>query len=311
MENKGGPTMEQQQGLPTVTIMHLEGFGVGSVEPTSEYSDEQVERNVAESQASVADEAIVCVDDRPAAGETKEPVRRKTSGGVLASTYAGALLANASLYEQFKGGDGNYTASPKEMLSFTAQFLVKSGLKLGAHTDNHAHGDKTNCGAADGLAPAIAEIPQYAEELNPVVAALSGEDWDAEGEAMFVEIISTAQRLTESGYLENYRSTDVLDIVRANGGVVEVLDADARSEEPERHGHLAEAVGYNTVIGRSNNRDKTKMMAFQLDKEAVDVPSDKTGRNDYERQKLRIAINVYNAAIVRRLTKNPRVVVVS
>jgi hypothetical protein len=309
MEYEGGHVMEQQQ-VPNVTLMHLEGFGVGAVEPTEEYSDEQVEHEATEAQAAVEDEAIVCVDDRPAAGGSKEPVRRKTAAGNLGSAYAGGLLADLALFEQFKDGNGNYTASPHEMLDFTAGSLVNSKMKLGAHTDNHASSDKTNCGAFDGLAPAIGEIPQYADELKPIVAALSADEWDDEAEMMFDKIVTQADKLSTSGYLDGYHSTDALEIVRAHDGIVEVLSGDAKPEEPARHGHLAQSVEYNKIPGYSNRRDGAGMMRFRLDKEAVDEVARVTGRNDYERKKMRIAINTFNAIIVRRLTKNQRVVVI-
>lgn len=288
-----------------VEVTHLTGFGQGVAAPTEAYSDDQVAREVAKTQEPVQDAAIVCIDERHAAGEP-EAVRRKTAGGAAMSGFEAAVLADWYLLPA--AAADSVTPGANEIFDFVANEMAKRGIKLGAHTDNHANSEATNCGAMDGAPAGNTRLAQLgASELRPIVAAVMGDGFDAE---LYEQIVERSQRLEETGFFNGWSAAKAQAKVQELGGVVEVLDAEdvlvADDPQNARHGHGAEAINHNTDPSKSNNRDATAIRYFQLDKSAVDEIANVLGRNKLEADLMRHAIYAYNVSIAYGLTRDQR-----
>lgn len=288
-----------------VAVTYLKGFGQGVVAPTETHTDDQVAHEVAKTQEPVQHSAIVCIDERHAAGEP-EAVRRKTAGGAAMSGFEAAVLADWYLLPGVPAQDEQPTAN--ETFDFVADEMAARKIELGAHTDNHAHGEATNCGAMDGAPAGNTRLAQIgAAELKPIVATVMGEDFGAD---LYGQIVARAQRLEETGFFRDWDAKKAQEKVAELGGVIEVLDAeDVRlDDDPEntRHGHGAEAINHNTSLSKSNNRDATDIRYFQLDKSAVEEIANVLGRNKLETALMRHAIYAYNVSIAYGLTSNQR-----
>ncbi len=302
---RGQPEAMPQQ-TPQLEVSHLTGFGKGVVAPTETFADDEVAREVAKTQEPVQDPAIVCIDERHAA-DASEAVRRKTAGGGAMSGFEAAVLADWYLLPAVST-QTDIQPTANDVFDFVATEMDKRGIKLGAHTDNHAHGQATNCGAMDG-APAgnerLADIGTA--ELQPIVAAVMGDDFKP---AMFDKIVERARLLKEQGFFSDWNSVQAQEKVRSLGGVVEVLDGEDVLVEGDtdnaRHGHGAEAIVHNTNPSKSNNRDATNIRYFQLDKSAVDEIANVLGRNEHETDLMRHAIYAYNVSIAYGLTADQR-----
>lgn len=288
-----------------VEVTHLTGFGQGVVAPTETYTDDQVAREVAKTQEPVQDAAIVCIDERHAAGGA-EAIRRKTAGGAAMSGFEAAVLADWYLLPSVPAKDEQPTAN--ETFDFVADEMATRKIELGAHTDSRAQGEATNCGAMDGAAAGNARLALLgASELQPIVAAVMNDDFDPD---LYAQIVARSQRLEETGFFRDWNAAKAQETVLKLGGVVEVLDAEdvviPGDAENTRHGHGAEAINHNTDPSKSNNRDATAIRYFQLDKSAVDEIANVLSRNKLEADLMRHAIYAYNISIAYGLTRDQR-----
>ncbi len=312
---KGGRMGEMMSTKETVieAILKLEGYGIGPVEPTDQYTDEEITRAVRDSQSPLEDNAIVCIDEREAVNGP-ELVRLKTGGGAAITGFMAAVMGNWTQLASFKGGYSNQ--NPNEVFEFVASHLHTQGIKLGAHKDNHADEEKTNCGANDGIPQIAADIASPAiNEILPVAQQLveaTGMKYDSK---IMEAIVANTRDLIEAGFFNNWDSTKAAKVVEKFQGVVEILNGDNQKPDmdpgDERHNHWAEAINFNLNPDKSNNRDQSVVPFFQLDKAGIDKPVDKLQSSESERNILTHAAILYNSALARKLTKNQRVTVTS
>jgi hypothetical protein len=283
----------------TQTLVVLDGYGIGSVQPTDTYSDDEVSAAVSKAQQPVEDTAIVCIDERRSHNGA-QPVRRKTAGGNAVSGFAGGILADWTML------DGS-SKSANEAFTYTAQVLARSGMKLGCHIDNHAAGQKTGCGANDRLPEAIATIAELgASELAGIVAAVMEDEFDA---MLYEKVVAGANKLVTDQFLGDWDNTQVTAVVQQYDGVVEELNGDndpATDPENTRHNHWAEAIVKGKQPGHSNNRDAAAIPFFQFDAEAINEIAEKMAYDAHEANLLKHAIYTYNVAVGYILTKNQR-----
>lgn len=97
-----------------------------------------------------------CVDGRPSTGSEQGP---QMLGGSLHPMVLAAI---------FTGSDID-----KDFLSTNLTKLQKAGFKTGAHRGSHAHGDASDCGAADRLKDILATAVEKRELITSRLLGLS------------------------------------------------------------------------------------------------------------------------------------------
>lgn len=275
--------------------------GVGAVEPTGEHQLPEIIEAMDTAQKPIASMEIVCIDERRADGEP-QPVRAKTSGGVTMTGYAAALLhGNWSLLS-----DAQKAGDVVDWYGTVVKQQADAGLKLAGHTDNHAAGEKSHCGAADNLAVMIDDAAEHGLEdiwVNTAKAIL-GEHFSA---VRWETRVAIARDLSQRKALQNWRGSMMLDALKANGGVIEVLNGDAdevRDPEGKRHNHWAEGIRINTREGYSNDRDNATIPFFQVDVPAVIESVQPLAPTEDEFLDLLHGAVLYQEAVAFRLTKD-------
>lgn len=292
---------------PPPEVEHLTGFGIGPVSPTGAHTDSEVAREVAQNQQPIEGAAIVCIDERHSLGKP-ELVRRKSAGGAGMSGFEAAVLSDWYLLPSTPAEGEQPTAN--ETFDFVATEMSMRNIALGAHNDNHAGEEATNCGAMDGAEAGNTRLATIGEtELQPIIAAVMGDGFNPD---LFAQVVVRAQHLEKIGFFKDWNSVQAQAKVLELGGVVEELNAeDVRlADDPEnaRHGHGAEAINHNTDPSKSSSRDGTDIRFFQLDKSAVDEIANVLARNPLEADLMRHAIYAFNITIAYGLTRNQRYV---
>ncbi len=92
--------------------------------------------------------------------------------------------------------------------------LAKEGYSIGGHTDTHADGDKSGCGANDKLAVIYDYIKKHAGDLQVVAAKLGVIISDADRDSI------AANASTRTQFSEG---RELLDALKTAGGIVDVL----------------------------------------------------------------------------------------
>jgi hypothetical protein len=101
---------------------------------------------------------VRCVDGRiPVTGAN--PLGPNSSGGTESRFVADDLTS-----KRFESEDGTTAGGYSNVLTF----LVEAGYEVGGHTDEHAEGDASGCGANDKLAQIYAYIAKNSETLRSV-----------------------------------------------------------------------------------------------------------------------------------------------
>lgn len=289
-----------------IEVTHLDGFGIGVIEPTGQYTDDEVAAEVHRTLEPVQDAAIICIDERHSA-QGHEPVRRKTVGGGAMSGTVGALLSDWPLLSTLDGG-AYQPGSANKVFDFVAEKMSEAKIQHGAHTDNHAtpESGKTHCGGMDSAEEGIrviAEVPG----VKVVTQASMGDEFD---EKIYDEVVQNARRVKEARVFSNWDPRAAQDKVRSLGGVVEVLDGedyvDMDDPDNKRHGHGAQGINLNKDASKSSNRDTTDPRYFNVDESAINEISGVMGRNTYNSRVMKHGIVAYNAALAYLLTKDQR-----
>lgn len=295
-----GNVLNEQKEPLTVIVVE---FGDGVVEPTDRFTDEEVANEIERTQEAIQDPAIVCMDERKSVNGP-EPVRRKTAGGAGMTGFMGAIYSDWYLL-----GENAFTKSNANAVFDEVVGKVKdAGIALGGHTDSHAEGKKTHCGAKDGAAAANTRIAELGDQLSGVVAHFMGDEFDPELAAI---VITRAKKLEEAEFFAAWDPVAAQETEKRLGAVIEVLDGANNYEEFDatnaRHGHMGESVNHNRTAGKSNNRDASNIPGFQFDEEPVDDIWGRLGRNEHEAKLAKHGVYFYTVAIAKGLIKNQRI----
>lgn len=278
--------------------------GAGSVEPTGKVDLESLKQAMSEAQKPVQSSEIVCIDERPSTGE---PIRRKAPGGATMTGYAAVLLTGGK-WSLLK--DEQRESSPVEWYKTVAALQKESGMTLGGHTDNHAEGDASNCGAADKLVIMIEDAADHGLDKAWVDLAeeILGENFDRE---IWNSCVESAKEISHNNKLAGWKGVMMLETLRESDGVIEVLNGDhdvERDPENKRHNHWAEGININTVAGHSNDRDNSEIPFFQVDVEAVAESVQPLSTSDKEFVQLLHGAVLYTEAVAYRLTSKQPVI---
>ncbi len=243
----------ESQMPPVDERVEIFATGIGDIQPTGEYTLEQVVEASDRVQEQVEDAHVVCVDGRPAT--EKQPVREKVAGGNLYTFLFAAVAAGWNGFSNEAKTNG-----PGSMVEEAANFLVQTKEFLGAHWDN--------CGAVNKATEITAACAEYGEDDQWVAQAQRhlGENFNAEHWRSAKE--GYAQIATDEQW-QTWDANQIQQTVNAKGGVVEQLKGDNTrpdlDPENKRHGHFEEATRVNAVAGTSNDRDNSEIQTFQAD----------------------------------------------
>lgn len=294
------PMNEELYMAETENVTILDG--AGSVKPTGQYELAEVVKAMGDAQKPVEAPEIVCIDERPG----DDPVRLKTPGGATITGFAAVVLM-----------DGKWNMLKQEQSEAAVDWYQRvvdvqsdAGLKLGGHTDNHASGESSNCGAADKLALMIADAAEHG--MSPGWMGLAekvlGENFDKE---IWAARVADAKSITDRNALASWNGGMMLQALRAKDGVIEVLNGDhdeVRDPNNDRHNHWGEGIKINTVTGMSNDRDHAAIPFFQVDVEAVAASIQPLATDEIEAKKLLHAAVLYVESVAYRLTDKQPVV---
>lgn len=291
--------------MPTKERVMVFAAGEGPIEPTRQYSDEEVVAASDEAQKPVEDPAVVCMDERESV-EGPQPVREKEAGGNLTTSLHAAAVVKWSLFT-----DKDYEAGPEAMADKVADHLIDTGETLGAHRHNAKRYDnQTGCGAVDKSPTTSMNIAAHGLDVTfmEMAAVDLGEAFD---EKIWVEAHEGFSRMAKDKAWQNWRTSRIQELVEAKGGVVEMLDAtqDAfRDPENKRHNHWGEAARINHNEGTSNDRDHASIPTFQVDVAPIVRQARKMASSEEEFQKLLHAMVMFQYGTTYTLTHNMRII---
>ncbi len=305
--------------MPETDSLTVFRAGVGTITPTDRFPQAEVEASMVESQKPVEDPAVVCMDERRDIREP-QPVREKLAGG-NANTFLKAAVAIGWSGFSKEGLE----ASPDALLEEAADFLVDAGETLGAHrhahdvaeleedSDNRTGGGvkKTGCGAIDNGAQIDHDAADHAMDDEWVEQARTDL-----GDAFNLEHWQVAQKgyqaMADDVAWQAWDHGKIQNVVEARDGTVEVLDAvsDAFAEDIDnaesRHGHFAEGATINHRKGASNDRDHSRIPAFQVDVDPMVRMAEAASADADEFSRLLHAEVMRQYATAYRLTKDMR-----
>lgn len=264
----------------------------GTIEAGPEQQErlEEVLERLASGEFHVATDGRIpygCIDGR----DTRDGLHPKpdSAGGTLSIMVADDLTT-----KRFAGPDG----TTKEAFSRTLAFIQAAGYEIGGHTDSHATGDGSGCGASDKLAPIYEFIGREGEQLRALAATLG---ITASG-AAFVQIVENARARQEFS-----RGRDMLETLATYGDdTVDYLTGD----------HREVVVVINTKDGTTLDRLALRREfgeayeAFNVDAWTFGDASELTAESPEEAEAKVLALTFYNLATAHKLCgKAMRVIV--
>ena len=267
-------------------------IGEGAVEPTGQYSDEEVVRSSDEAQRAVEDPHVVCIDERTDA-EEPQPIREKLAGGNLATgTFAAAAVGWSGLSSietltvppviipALPGVTDRMTTertfsgllvvkNPEATTDAVADFLVDAHEPLGAHRHNTIQADnETGCGGVDKSARTQTNIKLYGS--HPIFVENAKIDLgDLFVPDHWQRAIAGFASMADSPQWQKWRTSHIQEAVETRDGVVETLEGRLLKPEADpdnkRHNHWGEFARVNHRKGYSNDRDHATIPGFQVD----------------------------------------------
>jgi len=218
---------------------------------------------------------VRCVDGRvPEDG--MNPLGPNSAGGTESLFVADDLTAR-----RFAATDGTTAGGYANVVSF----LKTSGFEIGGHTDSHAAGDASGCGANDKLALIYAFIVEHGDALRGVAAAFGIAISDETHE----RIVANAEARTE---FSNGVSLFRILAGNADSHFVDVLA-----------GNHQEVLTYlNTVPGTTLDRDKiaaefgNDYQVFNVDVWAFEDAARVIAANEEDAMRKVVALAYYNIA---------------
>lgn len=150
--------------------------------------------------------------------------------------FGGGLVVAASMWRAVNGVP-NETSSLIADRQLMAEGLEDYGLSHGAHTDNHAEGDKCGCGAIDNYPVATANAVKYRTQITDTLKAVYGDDFTENSQAI-EDVFAVYENLAEN---QEY-------FAESNGrqAMEQIIDAGATVKELYGH-HVEETIVINEV----------------------------------------------------------------
>ncbi|EDK72655.1 hypothetical protein TM7_0189 [candidate division TM7 genomosp. GTL1] len=252
----------------------------GTIQPSTsqlKIVDELTERLQNDEFYITTDERIPrrCIDGRSPAVGGFHDAAPNSAGGSLTLLVADELIGRHVHVE------GESTAAD---LSRLLKTLKQKGYQVGGHTDTHAHGNTSGCGANDKLPAILQFVSEHDTVIRETAAALN----------VVVDEPTHRQIVEGTKKSRTFASgAEILSVLRAEAGQnVDILDGD----------HNEGIVVINTRPGTTLDRNSLKkvygsdLQAFNVDIWSFGEAARAIAREDNEAAQKAIAMVYYNLA---------------
>lgn len=185
-----------------------------------------------------------CGDGRPCVkimrmeGEDTKGVVEYKKSLLRAKVFGGGLVVASSMWRAVNG-------SPKigETLIQDRDFMIGElsarGFNHGAHTDNHAEGDKCGCGAIDNYPVITANAVKYRSQITDTLKVIYGDEFD-DNSAAIEEAFQVYDNLL--------RNNDYFSGANGKQAMEQIIESGATVKELFGH-HVEETIIINEVEG--------------------------------------------------------------
>lgn len=261
----------EDRSLPATRL----GAGTGTIEVHDEQREQfaEVIRRIASFEFHGETGKTVpakCIDGRSALEGFEAP---NTAGGSLSLVVADDLVGKHFAAEQFSDSVANVMG-----------YLHDQRLAIGAHTDTHAHGDASGCGANDRLPEVYRKIQTDGDTVRSLVESIVGEPIDEDLHRSFVTSASLRQDFGTG--------RQNLDEMCQAGGSVETLAGD--------HHEIAAVINLRegTTLDRAALQQSfgDAYQSFNVDVWSFKYAAEVLSSDATEQQQLIIALAYYNIA---------------
>lgn len=174
--------------------------------------------------------------------------------------------------------------------------LDEAGIDFGAHSDEHAHGEKSGCGAIDNAPKIIENVVKYRRDIHATIKSLD-ENVD---EAILDDVLDKFVSYDESTDQTDYSGKNVLDYIKQDEKVVKKLVSDHR----EMFIVLNEVEGHTVDQHAVREESDGQIQAFAVDMWRLRDIADRLygdGEDD-SRQRALLGELVYTLATAATLT---------
>lgn len=168
-------------------------------------------------------------------GDGRELVETNTGEDHVVSPKLFGGSVNAVAGMQVLSGAVRPGQKYEEVFSSIADTLTAADMRLGAHIDTHAHGEKSNCGSLDGAQRIYDAAGSNGDALRPLVEYFTkklGFNFDADE---YAAQVTRASAFADSSSFASWNGAHGINETAARGGLVRTLDGG--SLDDPTHGH--------------------------------------------------------------------------
>lgn len=152
----------------------------------------------------------------PATGEIQEFKKSLNR----AKLFGGGLIATSSMWRMVDDSeDGKTLDGDRE---YIAAKLEEAGIPYGAHTDNHAKGEKCGCGAIDLYKEISENIVNYEENIRGTLQVLYGNAYEENIPA--INVVFDKYRSLSETYYGGTTGKSTMKFIEKDGAVIKQLD---------------------------------------------------------------------------------------
>ena len=224
--------MNEQVGALTVSVS-CEPLGVGGGKAHAEITTEQEALELADEVA--AHVRPISEGASTGCGDGRELVNTITGEANVISPKLFGGSANAAAGMRVIAGAIEPGVTYEDVYYDTADTLVASGRRLGAHIDTHAHDDKSDCGSLDGAQAVFRAAGENGEALQPLVEFFDRKLGFAFNETEYVKQTEHALAYANSSSFDTWNGMAGIQKTVSSGGLVRVLDGGTPGDPA--HGH--------------------------------------------------------------------------
>lgn len=212
-----------------------------------------------------------CIDGRMADRGAVEGLN--SAGGSLSYVVADDLTTKRFAGDSFA-----------EAIDNTLEVLRGQGQAVGAHTDSHAAGEKSGCGANDRLSEIYAKMVEENETIRAAAAEILGQDIDDQTHELIYK--NAAERTDFANGAAN------LITMKTDGAQVEKLEGN--------HHEVLAVINFQpgTTLDRAALKTEfgDNYQAFNIDAHGFEKAAHTISINEQEKQQKIVALTYYNLA---------------
>lgn len=157
-----------------------------------------------------------------------------------AKVFGGGLVVAASMYRAVIGGVVAANETVLRDRSKVADLLDQAGISYGGHTDNHAHGNASGCGAIDKYPLITENALRYRQQILATLQVIYEDEFDNTRGAIDQVFVSYADQVDKAdSYFKNAEGIKTKELMEQHGSVIKQLNDD----------HLEDFIVVNDING--------------------------------------------------------------